>query len=236
MNEALVLNNNAILYLQMGNAFEACNLLTEASNICLHMTDGIEGKKRVKHRDNIITWINFSCGNFDNAKRDASDCPPAMYQYAPAVRKTCCHEEFTAERKYCHECFDDSSVCPCSIAPIIWYNLALSCQILGTELGGETKDGMFYFMRSTYLYEKVLDICGKDHQSQGLATLLIAVLNNQACIYYEIGRHDECSTLMQRLQNSLRSVSRPSLQRNWGVFHMNMIMMDSARRRPAAAA
>jgi tetratricopeptide (TPR) repeat protein len=235
MNEAILLNNNAVLYLQMGNSFEACNFLTEASRICLDIMERAEKRQRMKHRDHVITWVNFSSSSTD-MKREDSDCPPTMYHYAATIRTTCCQQENACQSKRCSQCEDDEYICPCSIAPIVWYNLALCCQLLGAELGGGTSDGAFYYMRSTYLYEKVLNIYSNEKHSQGLSTLLMAVLNNQACIHYELGRLSEFACLMHRMQQSLRAVSRPANPRNWGVFHMNMIMMDSERPRPAAAA
>jgi hypothetical protein len=247
MNEATVLNNNAILYLQMGNAFEACNLLTEASCICTRMADAAESRRKscLVHRGRIMSWVNVAIDDFLLVKRDGSH--PSLYHFTPAIRKACCQKEdqdvICCERKHCQECVDDTNDCPCSIAPMVWYNLALTCQILGNEFGGgTTKDGVFYFERSTYLYKKVLNVCSMADGSTGLSTLLMAVLNNQACICYEMGKQDHCSALLGRLKHTLQAISlryssssRPYHHRNWGIFHVNLLMMMDSGRAAAAA-
>lgn len=241
MNKALALNNSAIQCLKDGDAFEACDLLTEASGICLHLTEGPGSQRRLYHREHIISWINFSRSDCDERKGDGADAYDlCLYHYAAAIRKTCCSTNPSLHRgscnQFCHQCMDDSEECPCSLAPVIWYNLAISCQILGSELGTGTNDGTFYFMRSIYLYEKVLGICTSENRSHGLSTLFMAVLNNLAFIHYETGRFDQCSNLLQRLNCNLRSNGRLAVQRSWGIFVMNMLMMDTTRPRPAAAA
>ena len=286
MNQTIQLNNKAVSCLQQGNAFDACNYLTEASGICLQIMDGqqhnaggtnVIRRRTMIHRDHVITWVNFTTSkaarhynktylcnddSSSNSDTDVDHCPPSMYHYAATIRTTCCRPR-RQQDLHCSKCIDDTNICPCSIAPIVWYNLALCCQLLGGELHreGATNDCTFYYMRSLYLYDKVLNIFSKGNKDcQGLSTLLLAVLNNQACIYYEMGRHSECIYLMNRLKQSLEFAASASssssntnpnnnnnnnrrntataaaAQRNWGVFHMNMIMMDTERPRPAAAA
>ncbi len=133
MNEAIILNNNAILYLQMGNAFEACDLLTQASGLYLQLTDGGVGNThRTKHREHRIDWVDFSIAE-DECQKHCTD-RPKLYKSGLVVCNTCCHREFTTstEDSRCVGCIDDSSVCPCILSPVIWYNLGLACQILGT--------------------------------------------------------------------------------------------------------
>ena len=108
---------------------------------------------------------------------------------------------------------DDSSVCPCILSPVIWYNLGLTCQILGTELGGETEDGLFYLRRSSYLYKKVISICRNGRQIRGLSTLLMAILNNQSCSLFEMGRYEEFWIAMRKLQCAIQTVARVSRTR-----------------------
>eukprot|EP00934_Nitzschia_sp_Nitz4_P008756 Nitzschia sp. Nitz4//scaffold129_size63868//1754//2479//NITZ4_006192-RA/size63868-exonerate_est2genome-gene-0.17-mRNA-1//1//CDS//3329534884//8746//frame0 len=241
MNDVLELNNKAIRCLQKGNAFDACNLLTEASSICLKATDVPDRKRRrMKHSDYVISWMSFT--NNTVSKTSEFCCHPSLYTYAPVIRKPCCEARFSG-KKSCFRCRDDSNVCPCNIAPMIWYNLALSCQILGSECGGNTPDGDFYFKRSLYLYEKVLNVCsrGKSQSettaNNGLSNMIMAVLNNLACVHHELGSQEDCISTMQTLKRSLHSVSKRSprgLLRNWRIFHVNLMLMSSAPPAPAA--
>lgn len=239
MNCVLELNNKAIRCLQDDNAFEACNLLTVASGLCLEATEGQARKrKRMVHRDHIISWVNFSveCTVIDKGDEDSGN--PSLYHFAPAIRKPCCQERF-ATNGTCCQCRDDSDVCPCSISPVVWYNLALSCQILGGKAGSSADDRDFYLMRSLYLYEKVLKLCSHERatESGGLANLRMAVLNNLACIHHEMGRQKDCFEIMKCLKQNLQTFSRRNPRRhmrNWRIFHVNLMMMGSSRPAPAA--
>jgi hypothetical protein len=232
MNKIIVLNNNAVQCLKIGDAFEACNFLTEASTLHTQISDGHGRHRRVKHNDYRTGWVFFSGKEVSHMqaeeRNDQYGCPPIPYNFALAVRKTCCQVRFTTEEQRCHQCVDDTAVCPCSIAPILWYNLALTCQTLGTQFGGHTKDGMFYFMRANYLYNTVLDICfSETHRFS--TNLRSAVLNNMACIYRGMGRYEESRKLLHKLQALLRSVSRPFIyQEECRVFYTNtMTSLDS---------
>eukprot|EP00532_Pseudo-nitzschia_australis_P007686 CAMPEP_0168163806 /NCGR_PEP_ID=MMETSP0139_2-20121125/578_1 /TAXON_ID=44445 /ORGANISM="Pseudo-nitzschia australis, Strain 10249 10 AB" /LENGTH=138 /DNA_ID=CAMNT_0008080737 /DNA_START=103 /DNA_END=520 /DNA_ORIENTATION=+ len=65
MNEIIVLNNNAIASLQLGNVCDACNLMTEASNVFLSTQDVQKKKRRRKHRDCTISWTKVKCCDTD---------------------------------------------------------------------------------------------------------------------------------------------------------------------------
>ncbi|OEU19809.1 hypothetical protein FRACYDRAFT_235872 [Fragilariopsis cylindrus CCMP1102] len=139
MNDIIVLNNNAIAYLQLGNVSEACNIMTQASNL------------------------------------------------------------------------------------------------LGSDLGHDTKEGKFYFDQSTRLYKKVFGSCCKEHPSHGLSTMKMAILNNQAGIFFEMGRQEACTTIMRSLSDILASISQSFLCRKWSVFYLNLMLLDASPR-PASAA
>lgn len=196
-------------------------------------------RRRMIHNDLVVSWVSFSSNTDTKSSEDL--CHPSLYQYAPVIRQPCCESRFASSRS-CFKCRDDTGVCPCNIAPMIWYNLALTCQILGSECGGHTSDGVFYFKRSLYLYEKVLNVCtnGRQQQSEnsgGMANMRMAVLNNLACVHHELGSQEDCLTTMQTLKKSLHSVSRRNprgLLRNWRIFYVNLMLMGSSR--PAAAA
>jgi hypothetical protein len=105
----------------------------------------------------------------------------------------------------------------------------MSCHILGRELGGtETSDGRFYFNRSHFLYQKVIEeisLFEGDCEADvvGFNTLLMAALNNQACIHYEMSRNNDCCIALEKLQGMLLSNSRPPMNTDWGVFYRNLI-------------
>jgi hypothetical protein len=238
MNSVIELNNKAVLCLQAQDASEACNLLTIASGVCLKATGG-QSRQRKHQLDLIISWINFS--NSGMRKGDESRDHPTLYNFTPAIKKPCCAagQGLSSSSKSCSTCRNDSNVCPCSISPVIWYNLAISCQLLGVKFGSKTKDGDFYLTRSQYLYEKVLTLCShvRSKQSGSLSNLRLAVLNNLACVHHEMGRENDCLRVMRALKESLFTVSRRRPRRcvrSWRIFQVNLLMIGPTR--PAAAA
>jgi hypothetical protein len=142
----------------------------------------------------------------------------------------------------CFECTDDSCICPSTLSPVIWYNLGLTCHIMSKELWG-TQDGLFYLRRSNYLYEQLLNICSTTSgqpQSKGISTLFMAVLNNLACMYHEMGSPDDCARTMRKLQGALLATTgrRPTrcYHRVWGVFFTNLMMLELSGPVTAGAA
>jgi hypothetical protein len=235
MNNIIVLNNNAVASLRLGKVYEACNIMTEASNMFLHtQTDGIDTRRR-RHRDCTISWTTIECCDRDPARDTKEGERPAVYPFAPTPIKPCCQKEFCTDNICCKECIDDSDVCPSNIAPVLWYNLGLCCQLLGSKIGHDTKEGRFYFDQATRLYEKVYNCCASENPSYGLATMKMAVLNNQGGMYFEMGKHEACSNVMKCLSNILASVSQSLMCRIWGVFYINLMLVDASPR-PAAAA
>eukprot|EP00536_Pseudo-nitzschia_multiseries_P003402 jgi/Psemu1/323010/estExt_fgenesh1_pg.C_520029 len=235
MNEIIVLNNNAIAYLQLGNKYDACNVMTEASNLFLHTQDIRHTEKRRRHRDCTISWTKIQCCDRDPAKASTEGESPIVYPYAPTLIKPCCQRKFSTENICCKRCHDDSDICPSNVAPVLWYNLGLCCQLLGSDLGQSTREGLFYLNQATRLYEKVYGSCGSDNPSHGLSTMKMAVLNNQGGIYFLMGEQEACSNVMRCLSDTLASISQSFLCTLWGVFYLNLMVLDVAPR-PAAAA
>ena len=232
MEEAIILNNNAILYLQLRNPFEACNLLTQASGLYLQLTDGGVGNQhQTQHKEHRIDWVNFSMSEWivrNNSSRDDIEHRPIplLYQSGLTVHANCCNHDYT-------------DTCPCILSPVIWYNLGLTFQILGQELGASTEDGLFYLRRSNYLYEKVLTICNNGRKTRGLTTLLMAVLNNQACLQFEFGNLESFWVTLRSLRrrmNEIVSSEGPERNPEWCAFYANLTMLDSPEPCTAGAA
>ena len=234
MNDIIVLNNNAIAYLQLGNVSEACNIMTQASNLFLQTQDALNMNRR-KHRDCTISWTKIQCYDRDQTKEMKEGESPTIYPYAPTLIKPCCQKEFCTENICCTQCEDDSDICPSNVSPVLWYNLGLCCQMLGSDLGHDTKEGLFYFSQATRLYENVYVSCNNEHPSHGLSTMKMAILNNQGGIYFEMGKQEACTNIMKNLSDILASISQSILCRRWGVFYLNLMVLDASPR-PAAAA
>ncbi len=235
MNDIIVLNNNAIAYLQLGNFYHACQTMTEAANILVRQTQDVHPVRRRKHRDCTIAWTKikkYTCEFTSDTKPEGS---PTIYPYAPTLIKPCCQTSFCTEKTCCTVCEDDSDICPSSVAPIIWYNLGLCCQMLGSDIGPHKKEGVFYFNQATTLYEKVYSSCGSETPSHGLSTMKMAVLNNQGAMYFEMGHQEAFSNVMKSLSSILASISESFLCKRWGTFYLNLMVLN-AEPRPAAAA
>mmetsp|Transcript_20887 Transcript_20887/g.44064 ORF Transcript_20887/g.44064 Transcript_20887/m.44064 type:complete len:236 (+) Transcript_20887:249-956(+) len=235
MNEIIVLNNNAIASLQLGNVCDACNLMTEASNVFLSTQDVQKKKRRRKHRDCTISWTKVKCCDTDPTNGILQGESPIVYTHAPTLIKPCCQKVFRTENICCTQCQDDSDICPSNVAPILWYNLGLCCQLLGLDLGYNTIKGRFYVTQATHLYEKVYNSCGTENLSHGLSTLRMAVLNNQAGIYHVMGEQDACLNVMRYLSDTLESISQSFLCELWSVFYINLMVLNVTPH-PAAAA
>jgi hypothetical protein len=222
MNQIIALNDSAILYLQLGNSFETCDLLTKASKIVLGtkiLTDEVENRSsrqkptiserrgRNNHGKNafIRGWVNLSNDHyFDSLGNDTTSywLHPSLYQFVPALCINSCQEEnsFSTPKEIvnCNHCNKDDPLVAQFLSPVVRYNLGLSCHILGRELGGAgTSDGRFYFNISHFLYQKAIEeislfegVCEAD--AVDLYTLIMAALNNQACIHHEMSRKNDC--------------------------------------------
>lgn len=184
--------------------------------------------------------ITHDCCSFDDGQS------PTIYPYAPTLLKPCCQAQFKPDqvRRCCEVCRDDSGVCPSNIAPVLRYNVALCCQLLGSKLldeGADSREGLFYFDQATRLYEKVHGSCWSprlnlSRQSPGLLTMKMAVVNNQAAIYYESGKPEACAGAMRNLSETLASIPRSFLCGRWGTFRLNVMVVDALSQRPPAAA
>jgi len=235
MNDIIVLNNNAIAYLQLGDFYHACQMMTEAANILVRQTQDAHLMRRKKHRDCTISWTKIQKYGSDFTSDTKRDGSPRIYPYAPTLYKPCCQKAFCTEKTCCGVCENDSDICPSNVAPIIWYNLGLCCQMLGSDIGPHKKEGVFYFNQATTLYEKVYSSCGSETPSHGLSTMKMAVLNNQGAMYFEMGEQEACSLVMKNLENILSSISQSFLCKRWDTFHLNLMVLG-ATPRPAAAA
>jgi hypothetical protein len=252
MNKIIDLNNLAIRYLNEGNAFEASTHLARAYCVYLGTTGGVDCRWGIEHKTYSTSWVSFQQNSEDKThsrgfpppiiaeKLSLMMHPPILCQCSLSIKKPCCNvapAKVHGVSTRCQQCNeDDDLICPCSISPIILYNLGLVCQILGIQYGACTNDGMFYLTRSNYMYERVLGICITGHGSTFQATLQATVQNNLACLYHEIGRQDKGRAILENLRYSLRSMSTIFLHPNWRIFCINMDILDGNARSPTAGA
>merc|ERR1711907_605387 len=64
-------------------------------------------------------------------------------------------------------------------------------------------------------------------QSPGLLTMKMAVVNNQAAIYYESGQLEAGAGAMRNLSETLASIPRSFLCGRWGTFRLNVMVVDA---------
>eukprot|EP00538_Stauroneis_constricta_P009133 CAMPEP_0119549058 /NCGR_PEP_ID=MMETSP1352-20130426/2845_1 /TAXON_ID=265584 /ORGANISM="Stauroneis constricta, Strain CCMP1120" /LENGTH=402 /DNA_ID=CAMNT_0007594503 /DNA_START=356 /DNA_END=1561 /DNA_ORIENTATION=+ len=203
--EILLLNNDSVIYLQMGNPMESLKLLTEASSLLNGLFERQKGTKHVAHQSYKYNWVDFAdsmnnclpsrCSS-RNTSNSNEGCIPYLFLRALKISKTCHHENFDS---MCY-CGDLEESCPCGIAWVVWYNLAIACTLLGCRLG---EKGYRYLDRAYHLYEIVRGRILSQAPSKDWSTLLLAVFNNQSCIYHEYSMHDEASACLVKMKNVL---------------------------------
>ena len=236
--EVILLNNDSVIYLQMGNPSEAFKLLTEASNIVTKLFQRQCTSTNFAHRPYRYTWVNFSdsmSGCFrDLNRRDENGSLPFLYLSALKIATSCTHEDFDdfddddTEDSLC-ACYDSDDYCPCGIAWVVWYNLAIACSILGL---GRGENGHQYLEKAYRLYEVVRGRISEQSPSIDWSTLLMAVFNNQSCIYYEYAMYDESIECLDKVKDVLRKMPRDGANADWQVFSLNLMLL----RKPKLAA
>ena len=129
-----------------------------------------------------------------------------------------------------HKDFDIERLCACSYAWVIWFNQAMICSVIGTMLG---ERGTRLLQLSFDLYRKCLIRVNAEPPSPHWNTLLLGILNNQACIYSDLSMFDAMGERLELLAKTiLASKSLGASERR--DFCINLQILRSQHLAPAA--
>jgi hypothetical protein len=208
---AIELSNRGVEELQRGDAVSAFQSLSQSANIAMML---IENHHDVATEAHVFQfhWVNFSVEVGDLRKRPSSQegCAPFLFHRALKLSTTCSEGEV--------DC-----LCPCGFAWVVWFNLALTCNVLGTRLG---ERGKLFLEMAHDLYQKVQLRVDSEHPSRHWQMLAMAVSNNQACIFYDFSMQHAAGECLQRLAVTL-SVCYDIEVEDRGDFFLNLQIMGS---------
>jgi hypothetical protein len=211
---AIELSNRGVEELRRGDAVSAFQSLSQSANIAMMLIEN--------HHDDVSTeahvfqfhWVDFSVEVGDVRKRPSSQegCASFLFHRALKVSTTCSEGEV-------------DRLCPCGFAWVVWFNLALSCSVLGTRLG---ERGKLFLEMAHDLYQKVQRRVDSEHPSRHWQILAMAVSNNQACIFYDFSMQHAAGECLQRLAVTLSVCNTESVTvEDRGDFFLNLQIMGS---------
>lgn len=124
------------------------------------------------------------------------------------------------------------NVCPCGYAWVIWYNLALVSNLMGTRLG---EKGYGLLARAFELLQRVQYRINAEPSSQDWSFLQMAVINNQACIYRELAMMDDLYESLGKLEKTLSCSSESIIgKQHRDNFYFNFVILSGQTFAPAA--
>lgn len=210
---AIELSNHGIAELQKGNAVAAFDALAKAANITMmlvhnhkHSLDGSQSFQ--------FHWID--CAETSSEPRKEG-CVPFLFRRGLRISTNCNDESVDA-------------LCPCGFAWAIWFNLALCCSVLGSQLG---EKGLQFLEMAHELYLKVQRRVDSEPVSRHWHILTMAISNNQACIFHELSMQQATLECLQRLAQALSSCREIEVG-DRGDFCLNLQILGSQTSAAAA--
>jgi hypothetical protein len=241
IQEAINLNNDSIIYLQMAIPTEAYTLLSKASDIVVEIFKKQRqhpSSTKVSHEQYRYTWVDLP----DAAKLlkdDRLDIPSGLsgdedslvlYRRALKVDDTHGHQ-LAGTNCSCRGHSD--TTCPCGIAWVVWYNQALACCILGSAVGGEI--GQQYLTRAYQLFELAMDrIKSKTTASKEWAMVKMAILNNQGYIFNKFSMNKEAKECLRQVKDVLVTMKISLGSFDYTVFCLNLLLLQPPQVASAA--
>lgn len=128
----------------------------------------------------------------------------------------------------------DNIICPSGYSWVIWYNLALVCNLMGTRLG---EKGHSLLSKAFALLQKVQYRINSEPQSQDWSFLQMAVMNNQACIYRELAMIDALRESLGKMGATLSGCqsSESAIGKHYrDTFYFNFVILSGQTFAPAA--
>jgi hypothetical protein len=222
-------NNDAVIYLQMGQLDESYSLISEAVATLQNMIR--EHQPPTPERSPVLRY-NFRWIDFTAAYSNANDGFDSSDQESiPFLFQRCLTIDMPRRRE-----IRANRLCPLGLFPILHYNLALVAHILGIQ---KAEYGKSYLQEANRLYGMVSAYVHSRRFSadSAAAVLLMGIWNNQGCIYIELGIEEhEATHILDVLHKLLMSTRASSNQLpGWRYLYLNLVIMKTQRSVPAAA-
>jgi tetratricopeptide (TPR) repeat protein len=217
-------NNDAVVYLSMGELNESYSLLSEAVATLQKMIreqpppPTKSSPVRYKFQWNDLTYSN---ANYVFESYDQNGLP-FLFQ-------RCLTIDMPGKRE-----IRANKLCPFGLCPILHYNLALVTHLLGIR---KAEYGKSYLQEASRLYSLATADVQSRGRSAGYAMLLMGIWNNQGCIYVELGMEEHQATqCLDRLRKILMS-ARASINElpGWRYLYLNLVILEKQRSVAAAA-
>ncbi|CAJ1946272.1 unnamed protein product [Cylindrotheca closterium] len=124
------------------------------------------------------------------------------------------------------------SVCDRGYSWVIWYNLALVSNLMGTRLG---EKGYNLLGKAFDLLQKVQTRINSESATCDWSFLQMAIINNQACIYRELAMMDALHQSLDKLSESLSCQSTSVVgKQHRDTFYFNFVVLSGQTFAPAA--
>jgi hypothetical protein len=219
-------NNDAIVYLKMGELNESYSLLSEAvaslqNMIRQHPHPKITPALRYSFQWNDLTYSN---ADYVFKSSDQSGGLPFLFQ-------KCLTVDMPRKRE-----IRANKLCPFGLCPILHYNLALVAHLIGIQ---KAEYGKSYLQEANTLYGMVSADLRSRRCSTSSATvlLLMGVWNNRVCIYVELGMEEHQATRCLDQLRKLLMITRAGSNQlpGWGSLYLNLVILEKKRSVAAAA-
>jgi hypothetical protein len=213
-------NNDAVVYLKMGDLNESYSLLSEAVATLQDMIREKPPSPREKPpspKSRPVLRYNFHWNDL-------------AYSNANSV-----FDSFTVDMPRKRE-IRANKLCPFGLCPILHYNLALVAHLLGVQ---KAEFGKSYLKEANRLYNMVSTYVKSKRCLTGSASteLLMGIWNNQGCIYIELGMEEHQATQILDLLRKLLMLTRISSNQlpGWTYLYLNLVILEKQRMIAAAA-
>jgi tetratricopeptide (TPR) repeat protein len=208
-------NNDAIVYLKMGELEESYSVLSEAV-ATLQKLIREQPPKSTPFR------YNFQWNDLTNSiarcvfKSSEQSGLPFLFQRFVAI-------DMPRKRE-----IRANKLCPFGLCWVLHYNLALAAHLLGIQ---EAKSGKLYLEEAKRLYGMVCTYAQSRRYSADYYTvLLMGILNNQGCIYMELDMEEQANKCLDRLRTLLMNTKESnSTMPGWRYFYLNLVILEKRR-------
>jgi hypothetical protein len=221
-------NNNAIVYLKMGELNESYSLLSKAvatlQNVIREPAPAPKSAPVLRYN---FRWHNLAHSNandeFDSTEQESG--LPFLFQRCLTVdmpRK----QDIRANK-----------LCPFGLCRILHYNLALVAHLLGIQ---KAEYGKSYLQEANRLYGMVsANIQSRRCLAGSNAVLLMGIWNNQGCIYIALGMKEYQATHILDILRKLLMITGLSSRSNqlpgWRYLYLNLVILEKQGSVAAAA-